>query len=51
MNRDDAIIYLIQLGWNFNGASAIVDALIDDGLFEDISFEELKRVSEDYADR
>ena len=51
MERQIAIDFFKSLGWNQYGAEVIVDTLIEDGMFEDISFDELKRISDDYADR
>lgn len=50
LDRYSAIDYLRETdGWNFEGASAIVDTAIRDNV--ELTEETLKKLSEDYMDR
>lgn len=51
MTKTKALETLKNDGWNKNGALAIIDALIDDGMLENITEKELLDISEDYKDR
>ena len=49
MDRETAIKFLINLGWNLYGAEAIVDAALEDGV--ELNEEKLRELHEDYVDR
>ena len=49
MNREKAIEFLMNLGWNKYGAEAIVDTALEDGV--ELTGEKLNELHEDYADR
>lgn len=50
MDRYAAIKYLMETdGWNYDGASAIVDTAKESGIL--LTEETLKKLSEDYKDR
>lgn len=51
MTREQAMSILERIGWNTYGAEAIVGTAIDDGTFENMTEAELRKLSEDYADR
>ena len=52
MSKNVAVTVLVaKHGWDYVGAEAIVDKLIEDGLFKGITVPELLRVSEDCRDR
>lgn len=49
MNREKAIEFLMDLGWNEYGAEAIVDTALEDGV--KLTEEKLNKLHEDYTDR
>lgn len=49
--KKHAIALLREWGWNHDGAEVIVDTAIEDGIFEDMTDEELKNLSNDYMYR
>ena len=51
MYREFAIAFLMDQGWNKDGAEVIVDTAIKDGIFEGMTTVELKNLSDDYMDR
>ncbi len=52
MNYTEAVVYLMSLGWNRDGAEAIIDTILEyGGDLEQMTLEELEGVSEDYKDR
>lgn len=51
MTRAEGIKFLQGLGWNEDGAEAIVDTAIEDKTFDGMTKEELKELSDDYKDR
>lgn len=51
MTKERAFTFLRGQGWNEAGAEAIIDALIRDHMLNDITIEQLKRLSDDYKDR
>lgn len=48
-NKEEAIRFLTEIGWNYYGAEAIVETALEDGV--ELSEEKLKSLSEDYKDR
>ena len=51
MKEQQAKEFLMELGWNKYGAKAIVDEIIQEGNLADMTFEELKKISDDYSHR
>ena len=49
MNREKAIKFLMNLGWNKDGAEAIVDTALEDRV--ELTEEKLNKLHEDYMDR
>ena len=48
-NKEEAIRFLMELGWNLYGAEAIVETALEDGV--ELTEEKLKSLSENYKDR
>lgn len=51
MTKRFAIAFLMNQGWNKDGAEVIVNTAIEDGDFENMTIEDLKSLSNDYMDR
>ena len=51
MTKEYAMNFLMNLGWNENGADAIVEQLIEDEMLEEMTDDSLKSLSGDYIDR